>query len=112
MNTPKDALDSLLAVRRFRFGDADQIAALELLRMAERLIEMPRVCPDCDGEGETDNLGGECSHCGRACSFCGDGSDICHKCKGTGATIWMRDDVYHLPAARIVALLAERRKVA
>jgi predicted amidophosphoribosyltransferase len=109
--TPTDALETFLAVP-LRFGDAKQIEAVRLLHMAEVLLELPRVCPDCDGKGETDEEVGYCSHCGRECVHCDGGSEICHECKGTGRIEWTRDAVYRLSAERITVLIAEGRKEA
>jgi len=109
------ALHDLLSVPRLRFGDADQIEALFILRIAEELLETLRVCPDCDGDGEIETDGhGECSHCGRECPYCSSETEFeeCSKCKSVGKITWSRDEVYALSAARIVELLAEARKLA
>src|ERR1035438_936064 len=66
--TPKDAQDVLLG--HLRFGDAGQIDALILLRIAECLIGSEYKCADCDGTGYADEGYGECSNCGRECMYC------------------------------------------
>jgi Zn finger protein HypA/HybF involved in hydrogenase expression len=103
--TPQSALDTLLAVQ-LRFGNGAQIEALSVLRMAEELLDLPRACPECDGEGEIENAPGYCSHCGRECSHCGgEGSEQCPDCKGSGVIPWTRDHVYRLSAENIKKLL-------
>ncbi len=107
--SPKQALGDLLAAPGLIFGNTDQIEGLLILRLAEQLIELPRECPDCDGEGEIEFDGGQCDRCGRDCPHCADLEDVekCDKCEGSGEVGWSRDEVYALRISRIWELLEE-----
>jgi hypothetical protein len=104
--TPADALKSLLG-GPLRFGDRDQIAKIELVRMAEELIGLASPCPGCSGKGEIDNgPPGSCDKCGAKCMDCG-GTEECGRCKGTGVRKWSRDAVYRLTDTEIGKFLQE-----
>lgn len=103
-DTPDEAITFLLALPRLTFGDAKQIEALELLRLAEELMdEPPHECSACDGFGETD--GGQCDSCGASCDHCG---GECRACKGVGEVTWSRDDVYAMRGTKIAELLDKK----
>lgn len=104
--TPKEALDYLLGFSRLTFGHDLQIDAMSILGIAEQLIELPRECPECDGEGSVEcGHPGECTCCGRKCVYCGADYMRCDTCKGNGSIDWTRDEVYELKPQMIVKLL-------
>ena len=108
VDTPKQALETLLAAKPLRFGDPGLIRAIEILELAETLIGDPRQCPECYGKGKVSNQG-ECSHCGRECPYC-EGSDTCDRCDGKGEIKWTRDDVYAMAVSRIRRILDTTKK--
>lgn len=115
VRTPKSALKDLLNTPRLRFGDESQIEALAILRLAEELLESPRVCPERDGEGEVENdEPGECDKCGHECSHCsGDGEMVeCYECSGSGDVLYTRDQVYDFSARAIYGIILTSRKEA
>lgn len=98
--SPRRALEKLRAAR-LRFGDPQQIAWLNALRLRNRALEMIEQagadeCLRCDGRGwipcEKCDATGICPHCGGDCGACaGSGEHECSVCGGTGRAIVSMD---------------------
>lgn len=98
--TPRQARSKLLQ-SRLRFGDPQQIAMLNLLRMREQAMEMIREsktvkCELCAGKGRLECQAcsgrGSCEKCGRECDEChGCGYVFCSVCDGTGKAMVSMD---------------------
>jgi hypothetical protein len=103
---PRECL-KCLTLRPLRFGDWEQIRAVQILSAAEDLLMSgPRQCPECLGREIEESEPGECNRCGRTCRHCEDReTEECWRCKGEGEVVWTRDEVYALTAGRITLLL-------
>lgn len=105
---PRECI-KFLTLKPLRFGDWEQVRAVQILSAAEELLDFAKVCPDCLGKGEIEEPEpGHCDECGRPCSFCANGkttAEKCEECKGGGELTWTRDEVYALPVGQILRLL-------
>lgn len=102
-DTPAQALRFLLD-SRLQFGNAQQIEALTLLRLAEELLDLPpHECEECEGEGSSEGPG-HCDCCGRECAYC-TGDEECGECEGTGSVAYSRDHIYRFTGVQIWKLI-------
>ena len=111
--TAKQAVDQLLGAR-LKFGEEWQLEDLDIIRLAELLIEFERECPFCHGEGELEGESGYCDKCGRECESCAEATH-CDDCDGTGTQTWKRHEAYALTVKTVHGILyppAEQPKAA
>jgi hypothetical protein len=107
--TPAECLRRLIS-GPLLFGDAAQIEAIAVLRLAEAVLDQKHevTCPDCEGKGEIGSGFGHCDDCGRRCDYCSPRD--CARCDGDGFLTLYRDEVYDMPANRLRRLILRPAK--